>query len=127
MWILWAGDSLGVFVVSPLKVRPEQRAMPSTAWLMPSTRFWEPDEVLVITEHRNYTVSDYKQLFMDINYTDGYLLWQDTKDLIGGELIQLKQLTTCEIPVCEAQRELQLQLENFIVQGLHFRFSQKPV
>jgi len=94
---------------------------------MPSTRFWEPDEVLVITEHRNYTVSDYKQLFMDINYTDGYLLWQDTKDLIGGELIQLKQLTTCEIPVCEAQRELQLQLENFILQGLHFRFSQKPV
>ena len=54
---------------------------------MPSTRFWEPDEVLVITEHRNYTVSDYKQLFTDVNYTDGYLLWQDTKDLIGGELI----------------------------------------
>ena len=82
---MWAGDSLGVFVVSPLRVRPEQRAMPSTAWLMPSTRFWEADEVLVTTEHRNYTVNDYHQLFTDINYTDGYMLWNDTHNLIIGE------------------------------------------
>ncbi|XP_076470777.1 lysosomal phospholipase A and acyltransferase-like [Babylonia areolata] len=80
--LMTSGDSLGVIVVSPLTVRPEQRAMPSTAWLMPSTRLWNSSEVLVITEHRNYTVSDYQQLFKDINYTDGFMLWQDTKDLI---------------------------------------------
>ena len=100
--IVLAGDSLGVFVVSPLTVRPEQRAMPSTAWLMPSTRFWGSDEILVFTEHRNYTVNDYQQLFKDINYTDGYLLWQDTKDLIIGELVQFTQLTTYRIHFCKA-------------------------
>jgi hypothetical protein len=59
--------------------------MPSTAFLMPSPRFWQPSEVLVVTETRNYTVSDYQQLFHDIDYEDGYLMWQDTKDLISGQ------------------------------------------
>ncbi|KAL8603156.1 hypothetical protein ACOMHN_059328 [Nucella lapillus] len=80
--LMTSGDSLGVFVVNPLTVRPEQRGMPSTAWLMPSLRFWNRSEVVVITEHRNYTVYDYQQLFQDINYTDGYLMWKDTNGLI---------------------------------------------
>ena len=79
------GDSLGVYVVNPLTVRPEQRAMPSTAWLLPSTRFWSAKEVLVVTEHRNYTVNDYEQLFKDLNFTDGYMMWQDTIKLTAGK------------------------------------------
>ncbi|KAJ8302642.1 hypothetical protein KUTeg_019038, partial [Tegillarca granosa] len=65
-----SGDSLGLsLVVSPLKVRPEQRSMPSTAWLMPSDLFWNPDEILIQQPKRNYTLH-------------GYYMRQDTENLI---------------------------------------------
>ena len=79
------GDSLGVVVVSAHAVRPEQRAMPSTAFLMPSTLFWDDTEPLVITDKRNYTVNDFEALFTDLGYMDGYYLWQDTHGLIQSE------------------------------------------
>ncbi|KAK7492259.1 hypothetical protein BaRGS_00016556 [Batillaria attramentaria] len=80
--LMTSGDSLGVVIVEPNTVRPEQRSMPSSAWLMPSTRFWSADEVLVITDKRNYTSRDYKQLFIDIDFMDGYDMWLDTQKLI---------------------------------------------
>ncbi|XP_005094704.1 phospholipase A2 group XV isoform X2 [Aplysia californica] len=80
--LMSSGDDLGVVIVNPLKVRPEQRAMPSTAFLMPTDQFWQPSEVLVQTEKRNYTVMDYKDFFNDMNYTDGYNLRLDTEKLI---------------------------------------------
>ena len=55
--------------------------MPSTAWLMPSEDFWKPDETLVVSPSRNYTVKDLKTLFHDINYTTGYMMWEDTRKL----------------------------------------------
>ena len=79
---LSAGDSLGVFVVNPLSARPEQRSMPSSAWLLPSPEFWLEDEVLVFGPTRNYTVKDYKQFFNDIQYPTGWLMRQDTQDLL---------------------------------------------
>lgn len=79
------GDSLGVVIVYPSWVRAEQRSMPSTAWLMPSPRYWAKDEVLVITDKRNYTVADYKDLFADLDYMDGYYMRQDVENLIMGE------------------------------------------
>ncbi|KAK6982637.1 group XV phospholipase A2 [Biomphalaria glabrata] len=80
--LMASGDSLGVSVVVPLKVRPEQRSMPSTAFLMPSDKFWKPSEVLVRTESKNYTVADYKEFFSDLNFTDGYEMRKDTEMLI---------------------------------------------
>ena len=49
---------------------------------MPSDEFWSPDEVLVVSPDRNYTVKDIKEMFQDIDYMDGYMMWEDTKDLI---------------------------------------------
>ncbi|KAK3761141.1 hypothetical protein RRG08_022545 [Elysia crispata] len=77
-----SGDSLGVLTFWPNTVRPAQRAMPSTAFLMPNERFWGPDEAIIVTEHRNYTVKDYKDFFNDINFLDGWEMRQDTQDLI---------------------------------------------
>lgn len=57
--------------------------MPSTAFLMPSEKFWKPSEVLVMTAKRNYTVVDYKEFFTDLNFTDGYEMRKDTENLIG--------------------------------------------
>jgi lysophospholipase-3 len=79
--IMASGDNLGVFIVNPLSARPEQRAMPSSAWLMPSDDFWSANETLVISPKRNYTVKDYKQYFSDINYMTGYYMHEDTVDL----------------------------------------------
>ncbi|XP_061189845.1 phospholipase A2 group XV-like isoform X1 [Saccostrea echinata] len=77
-----SGDSLGVYIVKPIKVRVEQRSMPSSAWLMPSDKAWGPDEILVMQPERNYTVKDYKQFFTDINFMDGWYMRQDTVNLI---------------------------------------------
>ncbi|BFZ19520.1 hypothetical protein BsWGS_22559 [Bradybaena similaris] len=90
--LMASGDNLGVVVVNVNKIRPEQRAMPSTAFLLPSDQFWNQSEVLVITPERNYTVSDYKQYFTDLNFTDGFNMWMDTKNLVHD-------LTPPEVPV----------------------------
>ncbi|XP_022341795.2 lysosomal phospholipase A and acyltransferase-like [Crassostrea virginica] len=82
MRLFASGDSLGVVFVKPIKVRTEQRSMPSTAWLMPSDKAWGPDEILVMQPERNYTVKDYKQFFEDISYMDGWYMRQDTVNLI---------------------------------------------
>jgi hypothetical protein len=41
-----------------------QRTMPSIAWLMPSPLFWKPNEVLVQTDSKNYSLSNLEELFM---------------------------------------------------------------
>ena len=41
----------------------------------------------MVTERRNYTVDDLQQLFTDLNYTDGYDMWLDTKDLIAAGML----------------------------------------
>ncbi|KAH3772297.1 phospholipase A2 group XV-like [Dreissena polymorpha] len=81
--LMISGDNLNVPIVKSINVRREQRSMPSTAWLMPSDEFWKPDEVLVVSPARNYTVRDYKQLFKDIDYETGYMMWEDTHNLIN--------------------------------------------
>ena len=49
---------------------------------MPNDRFWKPDEVMVVTEHRNYTVTDYKDFFHDVKFPDGWQMRLDTQNLI---------------------------------------------
>lgn len=76
-----SGDNLGVPLVWPLTVRPEQRSTPSSAFLMPHNKFWGPKEPLIITEHRNYTVNDYEDFFHDINYPNAWQMRLDTRNL----------------------------------------------
>ena len=52
-----SGDNLDILVVKPLTARPYQRSATSTAFLMPSSKFWGADEILVQTPNRNYTVN----------------------------------------------------------------------
>lgn len=80
--LMTSGDDLSILVVHPLSARTYQRSAPSTAFLMPSDKFWGSDEVLVQTPNRNYTVHDYEDFFNDINYPTGYELRKTTKDLI---------------------------------------------
>lgn len=78
------GDNLDYYrlLINPLTLRDPQRSFPSIAFLMPSDRFWSPEEVLVSTAVRNYTVNDYQAFFKDINHMDGWKVRQLTKGLI---------------------------------------------
>uniref|UniRef100_A0A915K4A3 Group XV phospholipase A2 n=1 Tax=Romanomermis culicivorax TaxID=13658 RepID=A0A915K4A3_ROMCU len=70
-------------LVSPLTLRTQQRSMPSTYWLLPSDKFWNEDEAIIkITEDDTiYTTKNYEQFFKDLNFQDGWDMYQDTKDL----------------------------------------------
>jgi lysophospholipase-3 len=51
------GDNLGEFVLDSRAIRKAQISYPSLAWLLPSPLFFKPDDVLVRTKSRNYTMS----------------------------------------------------------------------
>ncbi|KAG1659779.1 Group XV phospholipase A2 [Nymphon striatum] len=78
-----SGDNLSVVLISPRTLRQEQRTFPSLAFLLPSDKFWNSSEVLIQTSKKNYTVQDYKQFFTDIDFMNGYYMWQDTSALIN--------------------------------------------
>ncbi|CAH1778953.1 unnamed protein product [Owenia fusiformis] len=82
--LMASGDNLGLFVVNPFTVRPEQRSMPSSAWLLPYDNFWDKDEIVVSQPNANYTVHDYKQFFEDIKFPNGFHMREDTKNLLQG-------------------------------------------
>ncbi|KAL1124391.1 hypothetical protein AAG570_001020, partial [Ranatra chinensis] len=71
------GDDLGVFLLQENILKQMQVTMPSVAWLMPSPYFWKPDEVFVQTEKKNYSLSNIKDLFMDIDYPVGWEMYKD--------------------------------------------------
>lgn len=77
-----SGDNLGVIVINSLTVREEQRSCPSTAFLMPSSNFWEASDPLVVTPEKNYTVEDYETFFNDIDFPWGWEMWKDTHNII---------------------------------------------
>lgn len=74
---------MNIPIINALKARAMQRSMPSASFLMPSNQFWNNSEVLIQTTIRNYTVSDYKQFFVELNFTDGYLMREDTGNLVN--------------------------------------------
>ncbi|GAB0093285.1 phospholipase A2 group XV [Sergentomyia squamirostris] len=72
------GDDLGSFALSGKTMRAEQITSPSLAWLMPSPLFWKPDEILVQTQSRAYTMKQLEEFFNDLQYRTGWEMMQDT-------------------------------------------------
>lgn len=81
--VFGSGDNLGIYVLSAWTLRGEQITSPSLAFLLPRENFWSADEVLITTSTRNYTARDFQAYFNDMNYTTGYEMWLDTKDLVS--------------------------------------------
>ncbi|XP_065162884.1 phospholipase A2 group XV-like isoform X2 [Atheta coriaria] len=73
------GDDLGSYFLSGSVLKQEQITNPSLAWLLPSSLFWKPDEVLVQTDKKNYSLSNIKEYFYDLDYMDGWDMHKDTK------------------------------------------------
>ncbi|XP_034061825.1 phosphatidylcholine-sterol acyltransferase-like isoform X2 [Gymnodraco acuticeps] len=79
---LSSGENDGIPMISIIKIREEQRMKPTNPWILP-TKAWPSDHVLISTPTINYTNQDYQRLFTDINYEDGWHMWEDTKNLTG--------------------------------------------
>ncbi|XP_065075237.1 phospholipase A2 group XV-like [Ochlerotatus camptorhynchus] len=72
------GDDLGAFALSGKVMRSEQITNPSLAWLMPNPLLWKPNEVLVRSLSRVYTMEQLEDFFKDLDYTDGWEMRKDT-------------------------------------------------
>lgn len=72
------GDDLGAFALSGDKMRAEQITNPSLAWLMPNPLLWKPNEVMVRSLTRTYTMAELKDFFQDLDYMNGWEMRQDT-------------------------------------------------
>ncbi|KAF7830529.1 lecithin-cholesterol acyltransferase-like 1 [Senna tora] len=71
-----SGNTLGVPLVDPLRVRAEQRSSESNLWLLPNPMFFGGTKPLVITENRNYTASDIPDFLKDIGFPEGVLPYE---------------------------------------------------
>ncbi|OUC49639.1 Lecithin:cholesterol acyltransferase [Trichinella nativa] len=91
-------------VLNPLTIRKEQRSMTSSAFLLPSTKLWSADEVLVTTVSRNYTAYDYKEFFNDIGFKKGWSMYKNTRrhlEDLKAPGVELHCLYGVDIPTAE--------------------------
>lgn len=53
-------------------------------WMIPSEEAWSKDHTFISTPFFNYTNQDYQQFFKDIDFEDGWYMWEDTRNLTAG-------------------------------------------
>ncbi|XP_076878349.1 phosphatidylcholine-sterol acyltransferase [Brachyhypopomus gauderio] len=82
--VLASGDNDGIPLVSSIKIREEQRMTTTNPWMIPSEEAWPKDHVFISSPFFNYTNQDYKRFFTDINFEDGWYMWEDTRNLTAG-------------------------------------------
>ncbi|XP_063802310.1 phosphatidylcholine-sterol acyltransferase isoform X2 [Pseudophryne corroboree] len=82
--VLMSGDSHGIPMVSNIKIREEQRMTTTNPWMLPTNLAWPESHVFISTPSYNYTYKDYQKFFWDIDFEDGWYMWEDTKGLIEG-------------------------------------------
>ncbi|XP_053304549.1 phosphatidylcholine-sterol acyltransferase [Spea bombifrons] len=82
--VLMSGDNHGIPMVSNIKIREEQRMTTTNPWMLPTNLAWPESHVFISTPEFNYTYRDYKQFFQDIEFEDGWYMWEDTKGLLEG-------------------------------------------
>ncbi|XP_029991712.1 phosphatidylcholine-sterol acyltransferase [Sphaeramia orbicularis] len=81
--VMASGENDGIPMISNIKIREEQRMTTTNPWMLPSEEAWSKDHVFISTPTFNYTNRDYERFFKDIDFEDGWHMWEDTKNLTG--------------------------------------------
>ncbi|XP_048371992.1 phosphatidylcholine-sterol acyltransferase [Sphaerodactylus townsendi] len=82
--VMASGTNQGIPIMSSVKLREERQLTTSNPWLFPTGMAWPDTHTFISTPFHNYTLRDYKNFFTDINFEDGWYMWNDTKDLLKG-------------------------------------------
>ena len=77
------GDNLDSWFLNEKNLLWE-RTNPSLAWLMPSKSFWSEAELLVQTEHTNFTRSNLQESFERLEEPNMSSMVEDTEHLLDG-------------------------------------------
>ena len=83
MKVFAVGDNLDSWFLNEKNLLWE-RTNPSLAWLMPAAGFWSDEEVLVQTEHTNFTRNNLAEFYESLEEPNMSYMVEDTKDLIAG-------------------------------------------
>lgn len=79
-----SGNNDHIFFEKDIWTRELQRTFPSSVWLLPyPSDTWTREEVIVVTPTKNYTAWDYRELFQDLNFTEGWKMYDQVKRLTG--------------------------------------------
>lgn len=71
------GEDFNSKFVRSAPVKLMLTSTPSLAYLMPSPLFWKPDQVLISTAKKTYTVNDYQEFYDGINHPEGWEMYKD--------------------------------------------------
>jgi len=88
------GEDFGAWMLlDKKKIMRNMRTNPALTWLMPTKQIWG-DEVLIETELKNYTTSNYREMFEDFLEPHGWYMREDTENLTS-DLIAPKVEVYC--------------------------------
>ncbi|KAL8194606.1 UNVERIFIED_CONTAM: hypothetical protein K2H54_025932 [Gekko kuhli] len=82
--VLASGDNQGIPIMSSIKLREERQVTTNNPWVFPNRMAWPETHVFISSPSYNYTLRDYQRFFTDVNFEDGWYMWNDTKDLLKG-------------------------------------------
>ncbi|XP_056454893.1 phosphatidylcholine-sterol acyltransferase [Gadus chalcogrammus] len=82
--VMASGENDGIPMISNQKIREEQRMVTSNPWMLPFVDVWPKDHVFISTPNASYTNQDYQQFFSDLDFEDGWNMWEDTKNLTSA-------------------------------------------
>ena len=66
-----AGDDWGMDIIDRNVIRDQQRSYETGYFLLPHGNTWGPDDVIIQTPERNFTVSDYEEMFDILGHPEG--------------------------------------------------------
>jgi len=93
-----SGDNFGltfaeIDIISKKSMRNVARNAGGLVQLFPDNILWPSDKLVVRTPTKNYTVSDYPQLFADVGYPMSAIVWEDVNTL--NEMKPPRVATNC--------------------------------